>query len=80
MSNDYSVVKRTLDGVFIGVVSGMGENEGTWDATHSLKDARRFAGELREEDSQHNYVVEDLVGLVDDDYQEPSTCALQMGL
>lgn len=64
--HEYSVVKHTKSGAFVGVISGMGSNQGTWDHTHSLEDARRFAAELRTEDPDHDYVVEDLCGPVDD--------------
>ncbi len=63
---EYSVVKKTKGGQFVGVVSGMGENSGTWDSSHSLEDACRFAAELRNEDPEHDYVVEDQGGPVDE--------------
>jgi hypothetical protein len=57
----YVVVKYTkLMGVFIGVVSGMGRNKGTWDAeAKSRRTAQRWAAELRREDPEHDYRVEE---------------------
>lgn len=69
--DEFSVVKRTKDGAFLAVVSGMGDNAGTWDSSHALEDARRFAAELREQDPHHDYVVEDQCGPVDE--VEPSS-------
>jgi hypothetical protein len=66
------VVKRTKDGQFVGVVSGMGENAGTWDSNHGLEDARRFAAELQNDDPEHDYVVEDLGGPVEEDEPTPT--------
>lgn len=59
----YVVVKYTkLMGVFIGVVSGIGRNKGTWDAeAKSRRTAQRWARELRREDPEHNYRVEESV-------------------
>lgn len=60
---DYVVVKYTkLMGVFIGVVSGMGRNKGTWDAeAKSRRTAQRWAAELRRKDPDHEYRVEESV-------------------
>lgn len=59
----YVVVKYTkLTGVFIGVVSGMGRNKGTWDAeANSRRTAQRWAAELRCDDPEHDYHVEESV-------------------
>lgn len=54
----YCVAKHRK-GEFVGVVSGMGKNQGTWNSDHSKRTAQRYAAKLRIEDPDHRfYVVE----------------------
>ena len=46
-------------GEFIGIVSGMGRNSGTWDSTaKSKRTAQRWAKQCREGDQKSVYRVE----------------------
>ena len=42
-------VGQYRNGLFEGVISGMGKNRGTWDTTHGRSAAYRHARELRAE-------------------------------
>ena len=54
----YSVEKYSKDGQFLGVVSGMGRNAGTWDSeAKSKRTAHRWAKILRTEDRENLYTV-----------------------
>lgn len=53
----YSVVAYE-QGRFIGVMSGMGRNRGTWDSTHGRSSAYRHAGRLRIERPAQTFRVE----------------------
>lgn len=57
----FYVVQRTLDGKFIGCVSGLGRNRNKLDASHTKATAERHARRLRKEDHDHQYVVEGMV-------------------
>lgn len=60
MMTEYVVVKYKPNGEFIGVMSGMGRNKGTWDSNaRSRRTAQRWAAELRREDPEHDYRVEE---------------------
>ena len=54
----YEVTKRAPDGTFLGIVSGMGRNRGTWDSDHSRSAAYRHARTLRQADPTNRYTVE----------------------
>lgn len=57
---EYVVVRYKPDGKFDGVMAGMGRNKGTWDAeAKSRRTAQRWAAELRREDHEHDYRVEE---------------------
>jgi hypothetical protein len=56
--DSYYVVQYDLDGKFGAVISGMGRNKGTWDASHSKRTAQRHARRLRAKDKEHIYKVE----------------------
>lgn len=59
---EYVVVRYKPDGKFDSVMAGMGRNKGTWDAeAKSRRTAQRWARELRREDPEHNYRVEESV-------------------
>lgn len=55
----YAVCKYSTNGAFIGIVSGMGRNRGTWDSQHSKRTAQRYAALLRKEDKGHMFKVEE---------------------
>lgn len=54
----HQVVKYTTQGHFLGIVSGLGRNVGTWDSDHSKRTAQRHASALRNQDTTHIYKVE----------------------
>lgn len=54
----YNIVRYTLQGAFVAVVSGMGVHAGTWGADHSRRTAQRYAADLRKQDKAHLYKVE----------------------
>lgn len=57
---EYVVVRYKPTGEFVGVISGMGRNKGTWDSNaRSRRTAQRWAQELRLEDPVHEYRVEE---------------------
>lgn len=43
---------------FVGVMSGMGLNRGTWDSSHSRRTAQRHARNLRRERPDQSFRVE----------------------
>ncbi len=45
-------------GRFMGVVSGMGRNRGTWDSSHGRRSAQRHAAALRVERPAQTFRVE----------------------
>ena len=52
-------VYRYVKGEFVGIVSGMGRNAGTWDSTaRSKRTAQRWAKQCREGDPKSTYRVE----------------------
>ena len=52
-------VCQYIKGEFIGVVSGMGRNAGTWDSSaKSKRTAQRWAKQCRMNDSKSAYYVE----------------------
>ena len=52
-------VCQYINGEFVGVVSGMGRNAGTWDSTaKSQRTAQRWAKQCREGDPKSVYCVE----------------------
>lgn len=75
MTKNFCVCKYTPDGQMVGVLSGMGEHQGTMDSDHTLADARRFAEECKAEDPTHRYVVEYVLGGPVDEDLEPETLA-----
>lgn len=55
----YCVVEVTPQGKFVAVISGMGRNKGTWDAsTDSRRTAQRWAAQLRREYPDSRFRVE----------------------
>lgn len=54
----YIVVERTRAGAFIAVISGMGRNRNTLDASHSQRTAQRHARRLGVALPQFKYTVE----------------------
>lgn len=56
---EYIVCKYSKEGAFMGCMSGMGHNKGTWDSTAgSKRTAQRWAKLCRQDDPEHNYRVE----------------------
>ena len=52
-------VYQYVNGEFIGIVSGMGRNTGTWDSTaRSKRTAQRWAKQCRMNDPKSAYYVE----------------------
>ena len=52
-------VSRYVKGEFVGIVSGMGRNAGTWDsAAQSKRTAQRWAKQCRMDDPKSTYSVE----------------------
>ena len=52
-------VCQYIKGEFVGSVSGMGRNAGTWDsAAKSLRTAQRWAKQCRRDDPKSTYCVE----------------------
>ena len=52
-------VCQYINGEFIGIVSGMGRNAGTWDsAANSKRTAQRWAKQCRRDDPESTYYVE----------------------
>ena len=52
-------VCQYINGKFVGVVSGMGRNAGTWDSTaHSQRTAQRWAKQCRRDDPKSTYRAE----------------------
>ena len=52
-------VCQYINGEFVGIVSGMGRNAGTWDSTaNSKRTAQRWAKQCREGDPKSAYYVE----------------------
>ncbi len=52
-------VHRYIKGEFVGVVSGVGRNAGTWDSTaKSKRTAQRWAKQCRMNDPKSAYYVE----------------------
>ena len=52
-------VCQYVNGEFIGIVSGMGRNTGTWDSTaKSKRAAQRWAKQCRRDDPKSTYCVE----------------------
>ena len=52
-------VCQYINGEFIGIISGMGRNAGTWDSTaRSKRTAQRWAKQCREGDPKSTYYVE----------------------
>lgn len=58
MEQEYHVCKYAHTGEFLGVVSGMGRNRGTWDATHGRRTVQRHAALLRQEEPSFRFHVE----------------------
>ena len=58
VDQDWQVCQYTK-GEFIGIVSGMGRNSGTWDSTaKSKRTAQRWAKQCRMDDLKSTYSVE----------------------
>jgi hypothetical protein len=57
----YSVVEYTKKGEFVATISGMGRNAGTWDSSHSRRTAQKYAAQLRRENKDRVYKVEETV-------------------
>ena len=52
-------VCQYVNGEFVGVVSGMGRNSGTWDSTaKSKRTAQRWVKQCRRDDPKSTYCVE----------------------
>ena len=52
-------VCQYINGEFVGVVSGMGRNAGTWDnSAKSKRTAQRWAKQCRRDDPKSTYRVE----------------------
>ena len=52
-------VYQYINGEFVGIVSGMGRNAGTWDSTaKSKRTAQRWAKQCRRDDLKSVYRVE----------------------
>ena len=52
-------VCQYVNGEFVGIVSGMGRNAGTWDSSaKSKRTAQRWAKQCRMNDSKSAYYVE----------------------
>lgn len=56
--SEFHVVKRTAAGDFLGIISGMGRNRGTWDSAHGRSTAYRHAAALRAKDTSSRFAVE----------------------
>lgn len=55
----FEIHKFSKDGLFLGVVSGMGRNKGTWDAAaYSLRTAQRWLMQCRKDDPSCAYKIE----------------------
>ena len=53
----YCVEQYDKTGAFVGVVSGLGRNRGTWDSEHSKRTAQRYAALLRKEKPGYRFTV-----------------------
>lgn len=62
MADLYHVVRLTLAGDFIAVISGMGRNIGTLDAGHSRRTAIKWAKACQAQDPAYLYTVEKMRG------------------
>jgi len=58
--NEFQVVQYTYNGLFVGVIAGLGRNKGTWDSTHSEETARMYARQLGDANHAFVYKVEPL--------------------
>ena len=55
----FEIHKFSKDGSFLGIVSGMGRNKGTWDsAAYSLRTAQRWLAQCRKDDPSYVYKIE----------------------
>lgn len=61
LKQEFQVCKYTKQGEFIGVVSGMGRNKGTWNSTaKSKRTAQRWLKMLREDSDGFSYDIHEV--------------------
>lgn len=60
IKQEYQVCKYSKQGEFLGVVSGMGRNKGTWDSTaHSKRTAQRWLKLCRDDNDGFIYSIQE---------------------
>lgn len=61
MQQEFQVCKYSKQGEFLGVVSGMGRNKGTWDSTaKSKRTAQRWLKMLRDDNDGFSYDIQEV--------------------